>query len=369
MRIGVDARPLRENQTSGIPRYVRCLLSRLSKIDKKNEYVLYAHKEFTFDEAPQFTKRYGALTRYGSVWMQAELPFWLKRDGIDMFWGTQHVLPLAMDNKIKSVLTVHDLVHYVFPETMKPMNLYINKLVIPPSIKKTNAIMADSAWTLLDVKKYLNPSAKIMEVVHLGVGENFYPRNADEAREKIRKKFNLPAPFLLTLGTFEPRKNIKSIFKALSFIFEKIPHHFAIVGQKGWKNQEIIQQMSASQFADRIHFLGYVSDEDIPDVYSAADMFIFPSLYEGFGFPLLEAMSFGVPVIASNVSSIPEVVGEAAHLVNPLRPEEIAEGILRICNEPDYRKQLIHRGIKQSARFSWDKTAQMTLELFQKMES
>lgn len=369
MRIGVDARPLRENQTSGIPRYVQCLLSRLSKIDKKNEYILYAHKEFQFREAPQLVKKYGALTRYGSVWMQAELPFWLKRDGIDMFWGTQHVLPLAMDNKIKSVLTVHDLVHYVFPETMKPMNLFINKLLIPPSIKKTNAIMADSSWTLLDVKKYLNPPAKIMEVVHLGVGESFYPRDADEAREKIRKKFNLPMPFILTLGTFEPRKNIRSIFKALSLIYEKIPHHFAIVGQKGWKNKDVIRQMSASQFADRIHFLGYVSDEDIPDIYAAADMFIFPSLYEGFGFPLLEAMACGVPVIASNVSSIPEVVGQAAHLIDPLNPNEIAAAIIRVGSDQTYRSGLIQKGIEQAAQFRWDKTAQMTLDIFNQLDS
>jgi glycosyltransferase involved in cell wall biosynthesis len=274
MRIGVDSRPLREKQTSGIPMYVRTLLKKLAQIDFQNEYVLYAHKDFDF-ELPNknWTKRSGAKTRYGSVWMQAELPLWIKEDKIDVFWGTQHILPLLMPKQVKAVLTVHDLVHYTFPKTMKLKNFIINKYIIPPSIRRTDAIVADTQWTLSDVKRFLNPQGKIMDVAHLGVSPFFYPRGVLPSRAKVKEMFNVSDPFLLTVGTFEPRKNIAGLIKAFSLITDKIPHHLAVVGQKGWKNQAVIDQISKSNIRDRIHLLGYVSDEMLPYLYSAADIF------------------------------------------------------------------------------------------------
>jgi len=213
MRIGVDSRPLREKQTSGIPMYVHSLLEHLADLDQENEYILYAHKDFQFPLTnPKWRKRFGAKTNYGSVWMQAELPFWLKHDKVDLFWGTQHIIPLAMPKNIKAVLTVHDLVHYVFPGTMKPLNLLINKMIIPPSIHRTDAIVAISKWTLKDVLTYLNPENKIMTVNPLGVGKQFYPRNPTDARKRLKPFFNSDKPFLLTVGTFEPRKNEVQMF-------------------------------------------------------------------------------------------------------------------------------------------------------------
>lgn len=368
MRIGVDARPLREKQTSGIPRYVRSLLAALAEIDKVNEYVLYAHKDFDFKLPPRFSKRSGALTRYGSVWMQAELPFWLTQDNIDVFWGTQHILPLRMSKKIKGILTMHDLVHYVFPETMKPLNLFINRLIIPPSVHRTDAIVAISHWTLSDVKKYLNPHPKVMKVAHLGVGKNFYPRDVSQSKSLLREKFQITKPFLLTVGTFEPRKNIAGIFKAYSLLADKIPHDLVVVGQKGWKNKQVLDEMLKSRISSRIHLLGYVEDELIPNLYSAADIFIFPSLYEGFGLPPLEAMACAVPVVSSNISSIPEVVDDAALLINPQNPLEISIGIKKILELPELRSQLIERGLRQAAQFTWDKAARAMVDVINELK-
>ncbi len=370
MLIGVDSRPLREKQTSGIPMYVRSLLEALAMIDQKNEYILYAHKDFDYPmPGGNFRKRSGAVTRYGSLWMQAELPLWLTQDKVDIFWGTQHILPLLMSRRIKAILTVHDLVHYVFPETMKRRNFLINKYIIPPSIHRTDAVVAISNWTLSDVKKYLAPKNKIMEVVHQGVGRPIFPRNRVVAKEKIKEHYGLEGPFLLTVGTFEPRKNIAGLFKAFSLIADKIPHRLAVVGQKGWKNQNIISEIQESKIKDRIHLLGYVPDEILPDVYSAADVFVFPSLYEGFGFPPLEAMACAVPVVASNVSSIPEVVGDAAMLVNPYDPPDIARGILKVVTDLSYRQEIIMKGITQASKFTWNKTAEHMLEIFERVGS
>lgn len=370
MRIGVDSRPLREKQTSGIPMYVRSLLKALAQVDKTNEYVLYCHKDFDFEmPGPNFSKKSGALTRYGSLWMQAELPLWLSRDRIDIFWGTQHILPLKMSSKIKAVLTVHDLVHYVFPETMKPLNLLINKLLIPPSIHRADAIVADTDWTMSDVRKFLNPVGKIMQVVYLGVGAHFRPHNISAAKEKAQKLFELPKDLLLTVGTFEPRKNITGLFKAFSLLANRIPHHLAVVGQKGWKNEKVQQEIRRAKIHERIHLLGYLSDEILPDIYSAADVFVFPSVYEGFGLPPLEAMACSVPVVSSSVSSIPEIVGDAACLVNPHNPQSIADGILQVLGNSTYRYDLISRGLLQSAKYTWNKTAEKMLRIFNEVSA
>ncbi|MCG3203801.1 MAG: D-inositol-3-phosphate glycosyltransferase [Elusimicrobia bacterium] len=368
MRIGVDTRPLREKQTSGIPMYVRSLLESLASIDSKNEYILYCHKDFNTPlPGPNFRKRSGALTRFGNIWMQTELPFWLKQDRVDVFWGTQHVLPVFMEKHIKGVLTVHDLVQYAFPDTMKMKNLWINKIIIPPSVHRADVIVAESNWTIADVKKFINPKNKIMKTVYLGVGPTFFSRDKETSRKKIKEQYGIDAPFLLTVGTFEPRKNIAGLFRAFSLIADKIPHHLAVVGQKGWKNKKITEEISGSRIKNRIHLLGFVPDDILPEAYSASDLFVFPSLYEGFGFPPLEAMACAVPVVASNVSSIPEVVGDAAMLVNPHDARSISEGILKVVSTPTLQKDLVERGLKQASLFTWKKTADEMLKIFEQV--
>jgi len=369
MRIGVDSRPLREKHTSGIPMFVRKVLQTLARIDKKNEYILYAHKDFQFDMPSKgWRKRVGAYTRYGSVWMQLELPFWLKQDKVDLFWGTQHILPLFMSSSIRSVLTVCDLIHFVFPRTMKPLNLLINKMIIPPSVRKSDAVTTISNWTLLDVKKFLKPKNKIMETIPLAISENFWPRDGEESKKKIKEIFGFDGPFLLTVGTFEPRKNIVGAFHAFSLIADKIPHRLVVVGQKGWKNETVRDEIKKSNLFDRIVLAGYVEDEDLPYIYSAADLFIFPSLYEGFGLPPLEAMACGIPVVASNVSSIPEVVGEAAVLVNPYDVNEIAEKILQVLTDSSLKQSLVQKGSIQAKKFNLEKTAAGMLDIFNRLE-
>lgn len=345
--------------------YVRSLLRELAGLDKENNYFLYAHKDFEFDlPSPKWIKRSGAKTRYGSAWMQSELPVWLAQDRVDVFWGTQHILPLLMPSRIRAVLTVHDLVHYVFPKTMKFLNLLINKMIIPPSIHRTDVIVADSAWTLLDVKRYLNPPDKKMFVAHLGLNHIFYQRSPMEAQKILKERFGLTSPFLLTVGTFEPRKNIAGILEAFSLIADAVPHHLAVVGQSGWKNKDVMDRLMKSKICSRVHMLGYVEDGILPYVYSAADIFVFPSLYEGFGLPPLEAMACGVPVVASNVSSIPEVVGDAALLVDPNDPKQIAARILEIVENESLRHELIFKGLNQAAKFKWEKTAKKMLDIF-----
>ncbi len=364
MRIGVDARPLREKETSGIPMYVRNVLAHLATDDRDNEYVLYSNRSFDFDLPPHWKKRAGAKTRYGSLWVQAELPFYLKKDRIDVFWGTEHVLPVFLSRRVMTVLTVCDLVHALYPQTMNSLNYFLNKLLLPSSVRRADAIVTISEATLADLKKYFPPRTDLLRPVHLGVSDAFSPRDRSGAQERVEAVYPGLPPYLLTVGTFEPRKNISALVRAYLKIADHIPHHLAIAGQKGWKGDAVREEIERSGKKDRIRLLGYVADELLPDLYAAADLFAFPSLYEGFGLPPLEAMASGVPVLCSNASSLPEVVGDAALLVDPRDTDQIAAGLRRLIDDEAYRNRLVARGLTQAARFRWEKTARQIKEVF-----
>ncbi|OVE76860.1 hypothetical protein BVX98_04125 [bacterium F11] len=368
MRIGIDSRPLSFNHTNGITAHVRNVVEQLGKMDRENEYVLYSHREFDCSlPSERWKKKVEGFTRPGSLWMQVELPFWLRRDKIDIFWGTQHVLPIRAPKKVKTVLTIHDMVHFAVPDTMRTSIYFINKLIVPPSVARADAIVADSHSTMNDLKKYLKPKKEIMEVVHLAKGNQFSPRNRVDARNNIQAFRSLSGPFILTVGTFEPRKNMIRAFQAFASVASKIPHSLVVVGPKGWKDKEALKELQNSSVRDRIHFLGYVPDEFLPDIYSAADLFFFPSLYEGFGLPPLEAMSCGLAVVASKSSSIPEVVGSAALLVDPLDIDDMASKILNVLTNSHVRRDMIEKGLVQSRKFSWEKTGQQMKDIFSRV--
>ena len=364
MRIGVDSRPLSEQKTSGIPLYVRSVLKELAARDQDNEYVLYSNRDFHFDFPPHWAKRTGARTRYGSVWVQTELPFWLKKDRIDLLWGTEHVLPILLPTSVKTVLTVCDLVHTLYPDTMNSLNFLINKLLLSPSVRRADAIITISHATLADLKTHMRPSTDIVRAVHLGVSGAFSPRDPARAREKVERFFPDLHPYILTVGTFEPRKNVAGLVRAFLRIADRVPHTLAIAGQQGWKNASVLDEIERSGKKERIRLLGYVPDEALPDLYAGAEVFAFPSLYEGFGLPPLEAMAAGVPVVCSNRSSLPEVVGEAALLVDPNDTEAIAQALLQAIENPPLRQDLISRGLAQAAKFRWEKTADEIKNIF-----
>jgi glycosyltransferase involved in cell wall biosynthesis len=365
VRIGIDARPLRERQISGIPAYVRSVLASLSKIDHENDYFLYAPGEMVFTPPNErWHMKPGGVVRYGTLWMQTDLPFFLKRDKIDIFWGTQHVLPLVTFHRVKLILTMLDLIYSVHPETMQFKNRMINRLLIPPSVYHADAIVAISRWTMDDIRRILKPKPKIMEVTYMAASDRYFPRSKEEGRTKVKELFGLEKPFILSVGAFEPRKNLGRVVEAFGRVAEKIPHDLVIVGPDGWKNQEILKKLTTSRVRERIHHVGYVSVADLPVLYAAADVFIFASIYEGFGIPPLEAMASGVPVISSRASSLPEVVESAARMVDPFSVPDIESALLEVCLDEKKKASMREASLLQAQKFSWDKTAQQMLDVF-----
>ncbi|MEM4301926.1 MAG: glycosyltransferase family 1 protein, partial [Candidatus Caldarchaeum sp.] len=243
---------------------------------------------------------------------------------VSLFHATEHLLPRF--SRIRTVFTLHDLIFLFHPETHKPLNRWFLTLLMPRFLRAADAVIAVSECTKRDaVRAYGIPEEKIT-VIYEGVSPRFRPANP-EAVQAVRAKYGLPEHFILYVGTIEPRKNLVALLEAYAAILTRNTQHairLVVVGKKGWLYEGFFRRLRELDLEERVHFTGYVPDEDLPALYSAADLFVFPSLYEGFGLPVLEAMACGVPVVCSNTSSLPEVAGDAALLVNPTDVQALA---------------------------------------------
>jgi glycosyltransferase involved in cell wall biosynthesis len=370
MRIGVDARPLSREMT-GIPRVVRSVLVELEKLDRKNDYFLYSNKDFSlpFDN-PRWHKRVHSSLSFlpGTFWLQTEARRMVYHDGLDLFWATDHILPLSLPRQVRTVLTAHDLVWRLFPETKTWYYMLVHRMFAEKSARKADKVIAVSEATKHDLEDLLKIPAEKIEVAHLGVGSLFRPHEASAAVKYVVEKFAISPRYLCTVGTVQPRKNLATLIEAIGILKKRgqLEHQLVVAGARGWKNSELDRSIQRSGLAEQeVRFLGFVPDDDLPLLYSGAAAFVFPSLYEGFGLPVLEAMACGVPVVASNTSSIPEVAQDAALLVRPECPEEYAEAIRRVWSDAELRSTLILRGLQRAQRFQWTTTAAKILRLFE----
>jgi glycosyltransferase involved in cell wall biosynthesis len=240
------------------------------------------------------------------------------------------------------------------------------------STRQADRIIVCSQSTARDLKRiYGIPESKI-EVIHLGVNPAFEAQDSRAATEHIENKYGVAKDYVLTVATAGPHKNLITLVEAMKVLRERgaLSFQLLVAGAHGRKNSPVLEALRSSGLDDHgVRFLGYVPDEDLPMLYSGSNLFVFPSLYEGFGLPLVEAMACGVPVIASDTSSIPEVVGDAGLLVPPTQPEAFADAILRVRSDENLRKAMVEKGLKQAAGFRWDKTARHHLDCLRKAVS
>jgi len=280
-----------------------------------------------------------------------------------LYHATEHLLP-HIPHRHPSVLTVHDLIFERFPQHHTRRNVAFLRFALPRFVSAADAIIAVSNHTRNDlVELYKVPPAKIT-VIHEGIDAHFRQRpQADVAR--VKQLYSPDRPWLLMVGTLEPRKNHATALRALQRLrAEGFPHRLLIVGGKGWLFEPIARQVEELQIQNDVIFTGYVPTDDLAALYSGAEAVLLPSLYEGFGFPVLEAMACGAPVICSNVSSLPEVAGDAALLVPPTDADAIADGLRRLLANPSLQERLRALGKAQAARFTWERCAQETAALY-----
>ena len=361
MKIGVDARPL-SYQLTGIGVYLKHLLNEIQKIDHQNDYYLISNGPMDYDLInPRWSKVEGRVNRklLSTLWMQLNVPFIAVRRNLDLFWGSRHHLPLLLSPEIRTVVTVHDIVNRLLPGTMALPNLLVERLLMKLSLKRSDAILAVSRSTATDAKKEFGISANKITTVHHGTP--VFPRELKRGPEQNN---DVPSKYFLFVGTLDPRKNFERIFKAFESLRPLSQElHLVIVGGEGWKNRDFLEMVGKHHLKGQIHMPGYLPRNQLVSYYKNAICLMFPSLYEGFGLPILEAMSCGTPVITSNVSSMEEVAGSAALLVNPYDTSAIADAMNKLLKDEQLKERLISMGFQRAKEFSWKKCAEQTMEV------
>ncbi len=370
MKIGINAQLLKI-ENSGVENCIRGLVEALLEIDSENEYVLYLPKQAELRNIPDYVVRRTRLTNHlrpvRVFWEHVLLPQFLVRDKIDVFHSPGYILPPLVS--VPSVVSIHDLITLLYPSLCKRSNALYYRLFLYQSAKKAQRIIVHSEKTKEDLINYLGIDGDKIAVIYPGISKGFKILRNAQLLKRIRRKYLLPEEFILFVGNLEPKKNVVRLIRAfLKLRKEKsIKHSLVIVGRKGWKHKDIFGAVKGSPYGKEVIFTGYVPDEDLPAIYNLAGLFVFPSIYEGFGLPPLEAMACGLPVITSNAGSLPEVVQDAGIMVSPNNTDELAEVMLQVLMNRNLREGLITKSLRRAKLFSWEKTARATLEVYEQV--
>lgn len=374
MSIGIDYTPAHE-QGGGIGRYVRELTAALAKQDSQTRYKLFiagaqqsdlAHLRFpsNFSYHPTRIKNRW-LAR---IWHRARLPIpvehWI--GDIALFHATDFVLPPTRP-QTRTILTVHDLSFVRTPEAASPkLRAYLNR-VVPRSVARANHILADSIATKNDlVVLYQTPAEKIT-VLLSGVSPHFAPITDRQKQLETLTRYHIPpdTPYIFTVGTVQPRKNYARLIAAIAALHTRnIPVNLVIAGGRGWLEDEAYTAIETHAMQDAVRFIGYADDADLPTLYSAAACSAFVSLYEGFGLPILESMACGTPIVVADNSSLPEVAGDAAPLVDPTNITQITDTLQMLLQDTPQRTHYIQNGYAQVQRFTWEQSARTLTQVY-----
>ena len=355
MKIGIDIQSTQGNKT-GIGFYVENLINELKAY---NDIELSCYKHPAEHDLNTLERLY---------WENVTLPKKAERSGVEImhipgFAGTRR------QGKYKKITTVHDLIGMIYPENLGLASRFYWQKWLPFCVKNSDAIIAVSEHTKKDIVRLLGVPEEKVHVVLSAVDPVFRPIKDVEDLDRVRKKYNLHQNFILNLGTIEPRKNICGLIQAFSdhVSNSRKDTSLVIVGKKSWGFEEAAKKIKELGIDNRVQFTDYIEDEDLPALYNLSKFFVFPSFYEGFGFPVLEAMSCGKPVITSNVSSLPEIASGAAILIDPSDNISLSEAISELDNNEKTRVELSEKSIKRASDFSWAKTALQTIEVYRKV--
>lgn len=398
MRIGIDIRTLMDKHYSGVPEYTSNLVKEILRLDKKNEYKLFYNSgKDVSGRIPDFAGSNVKIisTGYPNKIFNFVMQKTSRRPKIDQLLKVDlffmpHINFVALSNKCKSVLTIHDLSFLPaspltsqggpassltskggrYPEFFSLRKNFWHKMInVKKLVRRFDKIIAVSENTKNDIVELCGVSPEKVKVIYSAVDMRFRKVDREHVRlPEVKEKYGLPDKFILYLGNLEPRKNIRGIIQAYSELRAKNKElkevKLAIVGSRGWKSKNIFKAWQESRYKDDIKFLGYVPAVDKIYLYNLATLFVYPSFYEGFGFPPLEAMACGTPVVTSFASSLPEIVGDAAIMVDPYNIADIAGAMEQVLISRGLQNDLIKKGLEQARRFSWKKTAKEYLEVF-----
>jgi glycosyltransferase involved in cell wall biosynthesis len=371
MKVAIDVRTVLSNR-SGVGNYVMHLIQNLRKVDPVSIYYFLSLKKnlpllgsFSPHQNPLLTVFSHESHPLGDFWEHFILPLRLMKTGIDIFHGPASLIPFRKDH-YRVVVTIHDLVAFLFPETIPLKYGAYMRFLLRQAVKRANKIISVSYHTRQDLIKILKvPSEKII-VIHEAPSPIFRPYDGLEVRTFLKERYGLHKKYIYHLGNIEPRKNLIVLLEAFTRVCRELGPDYQLVvsGQKGWLIHSLSHFLKDYPNRNQVLFTGYVPMEELPFFMNGAEIFVFPSLYEGFGLPVLEAMSCGTPVISSNRSSIPEIIGSAGMLIDPTNTKELADGIIFLLRNEEERKRLSLLGKDQAAKFSWEEVALKTLDVY-----
>jgi glycosyltransferase involved in cell wall biosynthesis len=381
MKIGIEGQRLFRKKKHGMDMVALELIRELQKIDHENEYFIFI-KPDEDDSVLKETPNFKIVKLEGGsypMWEQFALPKAASEAGCQILHCTSNTAPLNC--KIPVVVTLHDIIYmesnYLRILTgsstsyQKFGNVY-RKLVVPRVVKMSQKIITVSHFEKNRIGEFFGIKGdNRLTAVYNGVSQHFKPITEEAELKRVKEKYHLPDHFFFFLGNTDPKKNTKGTLKAFSDFLKQTGTDYKLVMLDYDRNEleKLLDEIGDKNLIDRIVLTGYVINTDLPAIYGQSKVFLYPSLRESFGIPMLEAMACGVPVITSNTSSMPEVAGNAAFIIDPFKPEEITEAIVKLVNNEELRAKLIDKGLEQAAKFSWKAMAQSVLEIYREIDS
>ncbi len=367
MRLGIDFH-LAEREGTGNCTYMRNLVESLVKMDTTHEYFLYVT-----DSGYPYFRVFDGYKRVHLRPMGVKSPLlripllglMTFRDRIDILHANYYGPPLFRG---KLILTVHDLSFISIPECFTTFERVKDEVLIPRNIRKASKVLTVSEYSKMDIIKNYHIDPDHVEVGYNGANPIFVPVEDREAALSVVRGYGVTGEFILYVGRLNKRKNLVSLVKAFTMLKEtrNIPHQLVVCGIRDFLPQDEVDAINSSPYKGDIIFTGYLPEEHLPLFYGIAHAFVYPSLYEGFGLPCLEAMRCGCPVVSSNLTSLPEVVGDSGILVNPLDVNELAEAVWRVISNPELRSEMVRKGLERAKLFTWENTAKKMLEVSEK---
>src|SRR5947209_20524227 len=362
MKIAIDAHSI-GTQTGGNETYFRQLLRGLAGDAGDHEYtVFYVHPAALEETRGDRRFKFARIPANPLLRIGLALPWQLRRIQPDVF-HCQYIQPPWM--RSRTVVTIHDLAHERFPEFFHPAEAMRMKRMVRATARKADHITTVSEFSAADIARRFEVPREKISVSYLAASEEFHPREKELCREHLARRYGLSSPFILYVGRIQARKNLPRLVQAYSRIRQQgISAKLVLVGKKDWQAERLVEKVKELRLEDSVIFPGYVSADDLPLFYNAAELFVFPSIFEGFGLPVLEGMASGVPTITSFGSSLEEVAGEGAMLVDPMNVQSIADAMLKVLGDRELQQKVVERGLLRSAEFSVPRLAARRLEVY-----
>ncbi len=362
MRFSVDAHAIGRHLT-GNEVYVKNLLHGFAALDNGSQFIAYISEPGAAREIPErFDCRYVAPNPF--LRLGYDLTSRLRKDRPDLI-HVQYTAPLGCP--VPVVVSVHDISFVDHPEFFPLPRVAQLRVTVERTVRRAARVLTPSEFSRREILRTYQVDPEKVKAIPNAVSSEYRPRSREQARALVRERFGISAPFLLTVGDLQPRKNQAGLIRAFEELvsaYPELPHHLVIVGKEGWKGAGVRRRAQRSRAAERIHLTGFVSDEDLKWFYAACEIFVFPSFYEGFGLPILEAMASGRAVACSNATAVPEVADACAILFDPASTREMTLAMRDLLIDAELRSRIERLGVQRAASYSWKNTAKRTLEVY-----